>query len=55
MKQMKFAANLEKKVDMYRVKLDTIKPWITDKVTEILGMEDDVVVGLTINQLEENR
>ncbi|CAD5125116.1 DgyrCDS13359 [Dimorphilus gyrociliatus] len=55
MKQMKFAANLEKKVDMVRVKLDTIKPWITDKVTEILGMEDDVVVGLTINQLEENR
>ena len=38
---------------MQKVKLDVIKPWITTKITQILGMEDDVVVEFVINQLEE--
>lgn len=40
-------------VDMSKVKLDVIKPWITTKITQILGMEDDVVVEFVYNQLEE--
>lgn len=40
-------------VDMPRVKLDLIKPWITERVTEMLGMEDEVVIEFVINQLEE--
>lgn len=38
---------------MQKIKLDVIKPWITTKITQILGMEDDVVVDFVINQLEE--
>lgn len=37
---------------MTKVKLDTIKPWIAQKITEVLGIEDDVVVHFVFNQLE---
>lgn len=40
-------------VDMSKVKLDVIKNWIGPKIHELLGMEDDVVVGLCFNLLEE--
>ena len=30
-----------------------MKPWIHEKLTEILGFEDDVVIDYAINQLEE--
>lgn len=38
---------------MSKVKLDVLKPWITQKITEILKMEDDVVIDYVNNQLEE--
>lgn len=38
---------------MSKVELDTLKPWITTKITEILGFEDDVVIEFIFNQLEE--
>lgn len=38
---------------MSKVKLDVLKPWITQKITEILNMEDDVVIEYVTNQLEE--
>lgn len=37
---------------MTKVKLDTIKPWIGKRITELLGMEDDVVEEFVNNQLE---
>ena len=41
---------------MSKVKLDTIKPWITSKITELLGgLEDDVVVEYVFNQLEADK
>lgn len=42
-------------VDMSKVKLDVLKPWIGKKITEILGWEDDVVVEFVVNQLEEHK
>ena len=42
-------------VDMSKVNLDTIKPWITQRVTDLLGIEDDVVVEFIFNLLEKNR
>lgn len=38
---------------MSKVKLDVLKPWITQKITDILKMEDDVVIDYVNNQLEE--
>lgn len=50
---MKFEEVLTTKVDLAKVKMDVIKPWITKRVYELLGMEDDVVVEFIFNQLEE--
>ena len=50
---MKFEDNLVKKVDMTKVKIDVLKPWITKRIYEMLKMEDDVVVEFIFNQLEE--
>ncbi len=40
---------------MSKVSLDTIKPWIGKRVTQILGIEDDVVVEFIFNMLESNQ
>jgi len=53
LRTMKFEETLAKKIDMNKVKVDTIKPWITKRVTEMLKIEDDVVVEFIFNQLEE--
>uniref|UniRef100_A0ABI7WKH5 PWI domain-containing protein n=1 Tax=Felis catus TaxID=9685 RepID=A0ABI7WKH5_FELCA len=52
LKQLKFAACLEKKVDMSKVNLEVIKPWVTKRVIEIRGFEDDVVIEFIFNDLE---
>ncbi|CAH2016069.1 unnamed protein product [Acanthoscelides obtectus] len=52
LKQMKFNSCLSQQVDMTKVKLEVIKPWIQDKLTDMLKMEDDVVVNFVYNQLE---
>lgn len=38
---------------MSKVKLDVLKPWITQKITDILNIDDDVVIEYVNNQLEE--
>ncbi len=40
-------------VDMTKVNVDTLKPWIAQRITELLGLEDDVIVEFVYNQLEE--
>ncbi len=52
---MKFDDSLAVKVDMRRVKLDVMKPWISKRLAEILGIEDDVVVEFVFNQLEDDK
>ena len=37
---------------MSKVNADSLKPWIASRITELLGMEDDVVVEFVYNQLE---
>lgn len=41
------------KICMERINLDVVKPWITAKLNEILGIEDDVVIEYVFSQLEE--
>ncbi|KRZ49817.1 Serine/arginine repetitive matrix protein 1, partial [Trichinella nativa] len=53
LKTLKFEDSLNTKVDMKRIDLDVMRLWITKRVSEILGMEDDVVVEFVLNQLEE--
>lgn len=40
---------------MSKVKLDVLRPWISKKITDILHIEDDVVVEFVYNQLEEEK
>uniref|UniRef100_A0A182QNJ4 Serine/arginine repetitive matrix protein 1 n=1 Tax=Anopheles farauti TaxID=69004 RepID=A0A182QNJ4_9DIPT len=55
LKQMKFSDNLNKRVDMSKVKLDVLRPWISQKITDMLNIEDDVIVEFVYNQLEEEK
>nr|CAH7746582.1 unnamed protein product [Callosobruchus chinensis] len=49
---MKFNPCLSQQVDMSKIKIEVIKPWIQDRLTDMLKMEDDVVVNFVYNQLE---
>ncbi|KDQ58478.1 hypothetical protein JAAARDRAFT_128886 [Jaapia argillacea MUCL 33604] len=53
LKSMKFPPTFDKKVDMRKVNLDVIKPWIAKQLTEMNGVEDDVVVEYVQSLLED--
>ncbi|KAH7886894.1 hypothetical protein F5I97DRAFT_1927183 [Phlebopus sp. FC_14] len=53
LKTMKFPPEFDKKVDMKKVNLTVIKPWIAKKVTELVGFEDEVVVEYAMGLLED--
>ena len=38
---------------MLKVNLDVLKSWITKRLQELLGIEDDVVIEFVFNQLED--
>ena len=39
---------------MKKIELNVLKPWITKRITEMLGIDDDVVTEFIFNQLEES-
>jgi serine/arginine repetitive matrix protein 1 len=41
-------------IDMTKVAINTLKPWISQRITDLLGIEDDVVVALCINMIEDD-
>ncbi|KAI9299092.1 PWI domain-containing protein [Neoconidiobolus thromboides FSU 785] len=55
LKTMKFPKCFEKKVEMKKVEMTVIKSWISKRVTEILGFEDEVVIGFIFGLLEEEK
>lgn len=52
---MKFSDILSMKVDMSKVKLDILRPWISSKITQLLNIEDEVIEEYVVNQLEEEK
>jgi serine/arginine repetitive matrix protein 1 len=40
-------------VDLKKVNLDVIRPWIVKKVTELLDFEDEVIIEYTMGLLED--
>ena len=40
---------------MKKVKIDTIKPWISEKLLQMLGFDDEIVFDYLVNQLTENQ
>jgi len=55
MKTMKFADNLDKKIDMKKVKLEIMKPFITGRLNAMMIEEDEVIIEYVFSQLEETK
>ena len=49
---MKFPKEYDAKVDLKKVNWEVMKTWIASRVTELLGVEDEVLVGYVYEQLE---
>ncbi|KAF0693953.1 Aste57867_15136 [Aphanomyces stellatus] len=52
--KMDFPECFKHKVDVSKVNKEVMHQWITEKITEVLGFEDDIVVSTAINLLEPN-
>ena len=51
-KDGKFANILNNKVNLKKINIPIISNWVSEKLVEILGFEDDIVTGLIINVTE---
>ena len=52
LKTMKFPKEYEEKVNLKLIKWEAVKPWIAQRTTELLGMEDEVLISYIFEQLE---
>ncbi|GFZ19849.1 splicing factor PWI domain-containing protein [Actinidia rufa] len=52
LKSQKFAPELDNLVDMTKVKMDVVRPWIANRVTEFLGFEDEVLINFIYGLLD---
>ena len=50
--KMHFPPEYDTKVDLARVRIEVLKPWMASRLKEMLGFEDEVVVDLAYNSLE---
>ncbi|KAF1360496.1 PWI domain-containing protein [Lizonia empirigonia] len=55
LKATKFPPEFDRKVDIEKVNIDLMKKWIAQKITNILGDEDDIVVETCYNLVEQNQ
>lgn len=55
LKATKFPPEFDRKVDIERVNIDLMKKWIAQKITDILGDEDDIVVETCYNLIEQSQ
>ncbi|KAH6557727.1 hypothetical protein KP509_1Z098000 [Ceratopteris richardii] len=53
LKTQKFAPELDQLIDMTKVHLDSMRPWIANRVTQLLGFEDEVLINFIYGLLEE--
>ncbi|KAH8994515.1 hypothetical protein EDB92DRAFT_1943829 [Lactarius akahatsu] len=53
LKTLKFPSQFDTKVDMRKVNLQVIRPWVTKKVVELLGLDDELVVEYAMGLLED--
>ncbi|CAB58413.1 splicing coactivator Pwi1 [Schizosaccharomyces pombe] len=53
MRSTKFPASYDTKVDMKKVNIEVLKPWIATRLNELIGFEDEVVINFVYGMLEE--
>ncbi|KAG9020727.1 hypothetical protein FRB95_003600 [Tulasnella sp. JGI-2019a] len=54
-KSIKFPPEFDTKVDVKKVALTVIRPWVVKRLEEKLGLEDEILVEYVMTKLEENR
>ena len=52
LKTLKFPKEYDLKVDLKKVNWEVMKGWVAKRITELLGLEDEVVIGYVLEQLE---
>ncbi|TYZ59837.1 hypothetical protein PybrP1_005473 [[Pythium] brassicae (nom. inval.)] len=50
--KMAFPKCFDEKVDLRKVQLEVVHQWVHERVTQLLGFEDDIVASLVVNLLE---
>ncbi|UIZ24340.1 hypothetical protein KXD40_008501 [Peronospora effusa] len=50
--KMTFPLCFNQHVDMNKVQREVISQWVTERITQLLGFEDEIVVAMAINLLE---
>ncbi|EPX70910.1 splicing coactivator SRRM1 [Schizosaccharomyces octosporus yFS286] len=53
MRNTKFPPSFGTKVDMKQVNIEVLKPWIANRLIELIGFEDEVVIDFVYSMLEE--
>mmetsp|Transcript_62996 Transcript_62996/g.150050 ORF Transcript_62996/g.150050 Transcript_62996/m.150050 type:complete len:199 (-) Transcript_62996:111-707(-) len=53
-KEGQFPPHFKQSVDMKKVSMDVMKPWISKRIMELLGDEDDIVVEFCIGHLTDS-
>ncbi|RKP24452.1 PWI domain-containing protein [Syncephalis pseudoplumigaleata] len=53
LKSMTFPASFKKKVDIAKVNVELMQPWIAKRIKELLGFEDEVVTEFVYGMLAE--
>lgn len=49
---MSFPASFDERVDLAKVQLEVVNQWVAERLTQLLGFEDDIVVAMVVNLLE---
>lgn len=53
--KLKFPSIYQTKIDMNQINFDIIKPWINQRITGILGIEDEILISMIYNLLQDTR
>lgn len=54
-KSMRFPPEFNQRVDMKKVNMDVIRPWIVDRVYKLLEVEDEVIPEFVFSLLEQDQ
>ena len=55
LKSMKFPKEYSLKIDVTKVNWEIMKEWTAQRVTQLLGMEDEVLIGYIHEQLGSDK
>jgi len=54
-KEKKFPINFDTNVDFNKVNIDVLSRWVVEKITQLLGFEDEILSNLVINTLSTKK